>query len=186
MSLNALFLLPMLAASPYASIDTRDIPAADIVHFQIYIRAVDGKAYLDNPVEKKVEPGVHWIEMTRQKSSKLGGIKSDEQSLYILESSELGGIKSDEQSLYILAKPCTRYYVAGGGEAGEISNTDPKFRQKWKVVVRKEERILDCKTKEDIEREKAEKKAKKAKAAEDAALGKTDPQVQNETPSGDK
>lgn len=72
MNVNTLFLLPMLAAAPYAMIDTRDIPAADIKHSQIYIRAIDGKGYMDNPVEKKVTPGVHWVVMTRQKSSKSG------------------------------------------------------------------------------------------------------------------
>ncbi len=168
MSLNALFLLPMLATSPYASIETREIPAADIKLFQIYIRAVDGKAYLDNPVEMKVAPGLHWVEMTRQKSSRATMRKDD------------------AQSLYLLAKPCTRYYVAGGGEAGEIANTDPNFNPKWKVVVRKEERILDCKTKEDIDREKAEKKAKKAKAGKDASTAEIDPPFHNNATSADK
>ncbi len=143
MSLNALLLLPMLAASPYALIETRDIPAADIKHYQIYIRAVDGKAYMSNPLEMKVTPGVHWIVMTRQKSSK-SALK-----------------KRDEQSLYLLAKPCTRYYVAGGGDAGENNNSSPNFNPKWAVVIRKVEPILDCKTKEQIEQEKIDKKAAK-------------------------
>lgn len=142
MSIATLLLMPMLAAAPYALIETRDIPAADIKHSQIYIRAVDGKAYLDNPVEMKLTPGVHWIVMTRQKSSK-STMK-----------------KNDEQSLYLLAKPCTRYYVAGGGESGENNNDSPNFNPKWAVVILKEDRIAGCKTKEEIEQEKAEKKAK--------------------------
>ena len=141
MNVNPLFLLPMLAAAPYAMIDTRDIPAADIKHSQIYIRAIDGKAYMDNPVEKKVTPGVRWVVMTRQKSSK-SGMK-----------------KRDEQSLYLLAKPCIRYYVAGGGEAGENNNDSPNFNPKWTVVIRKVEPISGCKTKEQIEQEKIEKKS---------------------------
>ncbi len=164
MSLNALFLLPMLAASPYGSIDTREIPAADIKLSQVYIKAVDGKAYFDHPLEMKVTPGLHWIEMTRQESSK---VRSK---------------KGDDQPLYIVVKPCTRYYVAGGGEAGDNNNNDPKFNRSWKVVVRKEERILDCKTKEEIEQEQAEKKAKKAnkaKVAKDASVGGVAPESQN-------
>lgn len=149
MSLNALLLLPMLATAPYALIDTREIPKADIKQFQVYIRAIDGKAYWDGPEEMKVSPGVHWIVMTREKSPKSKTRKDG------------------EQSLYIMAKPCTRYYVAGGGEGDAIVNPDPKFNQSWRVQVRKVEPILDCKTKEQLDQEKLDKKAKaKQKSSE--------------------
>ena len=135
MSLNALFLLPMLAASPYAQIETKYTDRTDTNNFQVLVLAVDGSAYLSGRDEMKLEPGFHFIEMTAERS----GTRALR--------------KNHVKSLYIVAKPCFRYYVTG-----QRSN---ELDFDWKVRVGEEERIKACKTKEDIEQAKIEKKKKR-------------------------
>lgn len=141
MNMKALLLLPMLAAAPYALIETRDPDKTDPNNFQVLIRAVESKAYWDAPDEMKLEPGPHFIQMTAARSGKR-----------ITKANH-------DKSLYINLKPCFRYFVTG--QVKSELDTD------WVIRVLGNERILACKTKEDIQQEKADKKAKRqAKAAE--------------------
>ena len=134
MSMNVLLLLPMLAAAPYAIIETREIKKTDTNNFQVLVRAVDGKAYWDGRDEMKITPGFHFIEMTAEKA----GMKVTK--------------KNHDKSLYLNAMPCFRYFVSG-----QVKNA---LDSDWTVHVLGNERILACKTKEEAEQEKIDKKAK--------------------------
>lgn len=138
MSLNALLIMPMLAAAPYALIETRDIDKTDSNNFQVSVRAVDGKGYFGKRDEMKLELGFHFIEMSAEYSSKKIAKKNF------------------DKSLYLAAKPCFRYIVTG--------QVKSDLDKDWTVRVLGRERILSCKTKEEIEQEKLEKKAKKSRS----------------------
>jgi len=134
MSMNMLILLPILATAPYAMIETREIEKTDANNFQVRLRAVDGKAYWDGRDEMKITPGFHFVEMTAEKS----GMKVAK--------------KNHDKSLYLKAKPCFRYFVSG--------QVNSALDRDWTVRVLGNERILACKTKEETEQEKIDKKAK--------------------------
>lgn len=131
-------ILPMLAAAPYALIETRDIDQTDTNNFQVSVRAVDGKGYFGPRHDMKLEPGFHFIEMTAEYSSK-----------------KIARVNHDK-SLYLNAKPCTKYFVTGQVKSDLDKN--------WVIRVLGNERILSCKTKEEAEQEKLDKKAKKEAA----------------------
>jgi len=138
MSFHSLMVLPILAAAPYALIETRDIDQTDTDNFQVSVRAVDGKAYFGPRYDMKMEPGAHFIQMTSEYSSK-----------------KIAQANHDK-SLYLNMKPCTRYIVTG--------QVKSDLDRDWAIRVLGSERILACKTKEEIEQEKLDKKAKKAAA----------------------
>ena len=127
-------MLPILAAAPCALIETREVNRTDSNNFSVSVKAVDGQAYMGNRQDMKLTPDVHWVVMTAEYS----GTQVAKRHY--------------EKSLYMLAKPCIRYLVTGQRENALDSD--------WKVRIFAEEKILSCKTKEDIEREKAERKAK--------------------------
>ena len=136
MSFHSLMILSMLAAAPYALIETRDIDQTDTDKFQVSVRAVDGKGYFGPRYDMKMEPGAHFIQMTAEYSTK-----------------KIARANHDK-SLYLNLKPCMRYIVTG--------QVKTDLDRDWTIRVLGSERILACKTKEDIEQEKLDKKAKKA------------------------
>lgn len=138
MSFHTLMILPMLAAAPYALIETRDVDQTDSNNFQVSVRAVDGKGYFGPRYDMKMEPGAHFIQMTSEYSSK-----------------KIARANHDK-SLYLNMKPCMRYIVTG--------QVKTDLDRDWTIRVLGSERILACKTKEEIEQEKLDKKAKKAAA----------------------
>ncbi len=134
MSMNALLLLPILAAAPYAIIETRYVDKTDPNNFQVMVRALDGQAYWHGLDEIKITPEVHFIEMTAAGSS------------------TNVAKKNYDKSLYINAKPCFRYLVTG-----QLKNS---LDSDWVVRVIGAERISACKTHEEIEQGKIDKKTK--------------------------
>jgi hypothetical protein len=156
MNMHALLLLPILASAPYALIETRDIPAADTKNFKVFIRSVDGKAYWDGPDEMKLTPGVHWLVMVRDRSD-----------------SKKTGKKRDEKSLYLMAKPCFKYMVAGRA-LNDANSPSENFSPEWELHVMGTDRISYCKTNEELEQAKKDKKAAKIKKVSESKLPSVD------------
>lgn len=149
MSYGAMLVMPMLAAAPYAVIETRDIVKTDPNNFQITVRAVDGKAYWGVRQDMKLTPDVHWVVMTAEYSEK--NISR----------------RNFEKSLYLAAKPCMRYLVSG-----QVENS---LSADWTIKILGEEKILSCKTKEEQQQEKDEKKAEKARAKQEPPASNNQP-----------
>lgn len=139
------------AAGPFAYVNGRLGASVPFDSSSVTIVAIDGVAYFDDEEERRIQPGLHVVEVmtTRGRPKRSRTSEAPAAGRYSSSNPRRSWTKqtstgpSDNPRVYVDAKPCMRYHIVAHHTTGAVDAP-------WKAELTSSEPIQGCRSEDAI------------------------------------